>query len=318
MEIGDIEQTMAGELPAAEAPPTERLGEPGEGCPSCGSPLASDQRYCLECGYRRSASRVPYAQLLTGREADEVLPVEASGGAPPPPPQRFSPQILAGAAGAAAALLLGLGMVVGVLFGGGNDEPQTIQPVAQKAPIINITNTGGGGEAATAEFTEDWPAGESGWTVQLQTLPKSDSDAAAVDTAKSDAEGKGASDVGALDSDGYTSLKPGNYVIYSGVFTGKGAKGKAQDALKKLKKDFPEAKVVKVASADAAFGVEGETADEKVETLGDGALKDLEGSTGLEQQKKSAKLPDTIGTGGDAPETDNAKPGGGSDGEAIE
>jgi hypothetical protein len=306
------------EIGIGAAPPTEQLGHPGDGCPSCGSPLASDQRYCLECGYRRAASRVPYAQLLTGRDVDEVLPTTEASGPPPPEKPRYSPQLLAGATGGAAALLLGLGMLVGFFFGGGNDPAPVAQPVAQKAPVVNITNTGVGGEAVPAEFTEDWPAGESGWTVQLEVLPKSSSDVAAVDTAKSDAGSKGASDVGALDSDGYTSLKGGNYVIYSGVFTGKGAKGKAQAALKKLKKDFPDAKVVEVASADAAFGVEGELPEEKVQTVDDSALQDLENSTGLEQQKKSAQLPDTLGTGGEAPEEDNVEPGGGSGGEAIE
>lgn len=298
---------------------TEQLGQPGEGCPSCGSPLASDQRYCLECGHRRSASRVPYAQLLTGRDAGEVLPSPEA--APPPPPEQrpHRPQLLAGAAGGAAALLLGLGMLVGFLFGGGGEEPlPAVQPVAQKPPIVNITNTGGGGEVAAAELTEDWPAGESGWTVQLEVLPKDDADVAAVDAAKSDAQSKGASDVGVLDSDGYTSLKPGNYVVYSGVFTGKAAKGKAQAALKKLEKDFPAAKVIEVASADAAFGVAGKLPEEKVETVDDGALEDLESATGLEQQKKSAQLPDTIGTDGEAPKEDRAAPGGGSEGEAIE
>lgn len=303
----------------SETVPTQQLGQSGEGCPSCGSPLASDQRYCLECGYRRSASRVPYAELLTGREADEVLPPAEAAAAAPPDGPRHSPQMLAGAAGGAAALLLGVGILIGFLLGGAGDDPlPAAQPVAQKAPIVNITNTGGGGEAVEAEFTEDWPAGESGWTVQLEALPKDSSDVAGVDAAKAEAESGGASDVGALDSDGYSSLKPGNYVVYSGVFTGKGAKGRAQAALKKLKQDFPDAKVVEVASADAAFGVAGELPEEEVETVDDSALEDLEGATGLEQQKKSAQLPDTLGTGGEAPKEDGAEPGGGTGGEAIE
>ena len=87
---------------------------------------------------------------------------------------------------------------------------------------------------------------------------------------------------------------------------------------KELAAAFPDAKVVEVASADAAFGVEGELPEEKVETVDDSALQDLESSTGLEQQKKSAQLPDTLGTGGEAPKEDKAAPGGGSEGEAIE
>jgi hypothetical protein len=301
-------------MATSETLPTEQLGRPGDECPSCGSPLAPDQRYCLECGHRRSASRVPYAQLLIGREPEEVLPTQEPAAAPAQPPSRVTSPLLAGIAGGSAALLLGFGLLLGFLIGGAGDEPQQVAAPVQKPPIVNITNTGGGGEVADAELTEDWPAGESGWTVQLDALPKDSTDVAAVDQAKSDATSKGAADVGALDSDGYTSLKGGNYVIYSGVFTGKGAKGKAQDALKKLKQDFPDAKVVEVASADAAFGVEGELEEEKVQTVDDNTLEDLENSTGLEQQKKSAKLPDTIGTPGKAPPPDHEKPGGGDDG----
>ena len=32
---------------------------PASGCAGCGAPLAADQRYCLECGHRRAATRVP-------------------------------------------------------------------------------------------------------------------------------------------------------------------------------------------------------------------------------------------------------------------
>jgi hypothetical protein len=300
-------------MATSETLPIEHLGHPGDSCPSCGSLLAADQRYCLECGYRRAASRVPYAQLLTGRDPDEVIEREQSVATAPPARPRVPSQLMAGAAGGFAALLLGFGLLLGFLIGG-DDPPQQVAAPVQKPPIVNITNTGGGGETTEAEFTEDWPVGESGFTVQLETLPKGSTDPSAVVTAKSDAESKGATDVGALDSDGYTSLKAGNYVIYSGVFTGKGAKAKAQDALDKLKKDFPDAKVVRVASADAAFNVEGELPEEKVETVDDTALEDLENSTGLEQQKKSAQLPDTVGTGGDAPPPDNEKPGGGAGG----
>jgi len=301
----------------SDLPPTELLGQPGDGCPSCGSPLAPDQRYCLECGYRRAANRVPYAELLTGREPEEVLPAAEANEPPSSPSARIAPPILAGIAGGGAAMILGLGILLGALLGGG-EEPQQVAAPVQKPPVVNITTTGGGTPVASEEFVEDWPAGENGWTVQLEALPKDSSDVAAVDAAKTEAEGSGAADVGALDSDAYSSLKAGSYIVYSGVFTGKGGKAKAQAALKKLKKDFPGAKVIKVESADAAFDVAGELPEEKVETVDDGALQDLENSTGLEQQKKSAQLPDTIGTPGDAPKADGEEPGGGTGGEVLE
>jgi len=40
------------------------LGEHGEPCRNCGAPLAADQRYCLNCGQRRSGPRVPFEKTL--------------------------------------------------------------------------------------------------------------------------------------------------------------------------------------------------------------------------------------------------------------
>ena len=37
-----------------------RLGPDGEACATCGASLAADQRYCLNCGERRAATRVPF------------------------------------------------------------------------------------------------------------------------------------------------------------------------------------------------------------------------------------------------------------------
>jgi hypothetical protein len=40
------------------------LGPEGDSCSACGAPLAADQRYCLECGERRTAARVPFTEVL--------------------------------------------------------------------------------------------------------------------------------------------------------------------------------------------------------------------------------------------------------------
>jgi predicted amidophosphoribosyltransferase len=55
------------------------LGQPGELCAGCGVPLAEDQRYCLNCGYRRADSRVPYTEVLR-------RPAEPPGRGPRPLP----------------------------------------------------------------------------------------------------------------------------------------------------------------------------------------------------------------------------------------
>ena len=279
-------------------PPQPTFGDQGAPCPACASPLDSDQRYCLNCGRRRADTRVPYAEMLTGRSPGDVLPEEELE--QPAPPRSATPLTVAAAAG--GAFLVSLGVLLGTL--GGNEEPVRVAsaPAPQKPAniVVNANGQGdgsGGGETgASEEFKSDWPEGKSGYTVQLQALPKDD--VAAVNAAKTDAEGKGAKDVGALDSDEYTSLKEGQYVVYSGVFTGKGGKRKAGAALKGLKKKFKDAKVVQVAVDD--LGAKGETKEE-VSKVDKATLEDLENSTGEEQQKKSAKLPDTIQAPGKVP-----------------
>ena len=101
------------------------------------------------------------------------------------------------------------------------------------------TGTDAGGSnlpTANTEFQSDWPDGKEGFTVEIGSLPKQGTTGEQVEAAKSDATDKGASDVGALDSDDFGSLPSGNYVIYSGVYD---TKADATKALKAVKSDFP-------------------------------------------------------------------------------
>jgi hypothetical protein len=303
-----------------DAPPTQSLGAHGEPCPACGAPLASDQRYCLNCGRRRAGSRVPYADLLAGRAPEEVLAPAASPPPPPPPPPRRTVPAgtaLAGAGG--VALVLAVGVLIGAATTTTEEPPRPVAaaPAPQEPPVINVNATAPAESDATEEeFVSDWP-GDEGWTVQLEALPKDGTEVSEVDDAKTDAEAQGAEDVGALDSDEWPSLEPAQYVVYSGVFTGKGAKAKAQAAAKKLKKDFPEAKAVEVSAGDIP-GAQGTRPEEKVQEVDESALEDLEQATGEEQQKKSAELPETLGLEGEPPPTDNREAGGGTETQVIE
>jgi hypothetical protein len=301
-----------------DAPPTQSLGAHGEPCPACGAPLASDQRYCLNCGRRRAGARVPYADLLAGRAPEEVLTPAASQPPPPQsPPRRTVPAGVALAGAGGVALVLAVGVLIGAALNS-EEEPRQLAaaPAPQRPPVINVN--AGTPVAATEgeEFASDW-TGEEGWTVQLEALPKDETEVSEVDQAKSDAEAQGAEDVGALDSDEWVSLEPGQYVVYSGVFTGKGAKGKAQAAAKKLKKDFPEAKAVEVSAGDIP-GAKGTRPEEKVQEVDKSELEELESATGEEQQKKSAQLPETLGLEGKPPPTDDQEAGGGTDTQVIE
>jgi hypothetical protein len=284
-----------------ERPAVAPAGEP---CTECGAALARDQRYCLTCGARRRG----LGATLAGdppRAAAASPPSEPRAAVVAERPWRLDAGLVAGV----GCLLLAL--LVGVLIG--RSGRTTAEPRAAAAPqVLTIsatpTATPTAGATAPVSFTSDWPAGKRGFTVQLQTLPKSGTDAAAVAAAKQAATGKGAKDVGALDSDEHSSLPGGRYVIYSGQYADRKA---AQSALKGLKKDFPDAKVIEVATAGrtqkAATTDKTPSASESAK-----AINDLNSATGDDYSKKSAQLPKDLITPGKPPPKDNKPAGGGS------
>src|SRR6185437_14626977 len=89
------------------------VGQEGDTCEQCGSALATDQRYCLNCGWRRGEARVDYEQRLAGQGA------LANGAAPPVRAQstQWSPAFAIG-----AIALLGIFLLLGVLIGKNNNS----------------------------------------------------------------------------------------------------------------------------------------------------------------------------------------------------
>jgi hypothetical protein len=63
----------------------------------------------------------------------------------------------------------------------------------------------------------EWPAGKSGFTVVLESVPTSTGRAFAVDRAKK-ARAAGLGQVGVLDSSNYSSFHPGYYVVFTGIY----------------------------------------------------------------------------------------------------
>ncbi len=293
------------------------FGPQGEPCANCGALLARDQRYCLECGTRRAGM----GALLSDTREPRPLPAAPAPLAPLEPPRESPWRLDAGLLAGVGCLLLAL--LVGVLIGrsGSSDDAKTATP-----QVVTVAGTGaaagGAAAAAPATFTSDWPSGKKGFTVQLQTLPKSGTDAAAVAAAKQASVAKGAAGAGALDSDAYGTLTPGRYVIFAGTYADKKA---AKAGLAKLKASFPAATVVEVAeksqqaassgggsSSTAATGKE--KAPSKAEqAAGSKAIQDIQNATGKDYSKKSAKLPKTLVTPGKLPPKDNKPAGGGSD-----
>ncbi len=62
-----------------------------------------------------------------------------------------------------------------------------------------------------------WPAGQSGYTLVLTSVPAGGGRAAAVAQARK-ALAAGLTQVGVLDSSQYSSLHPGYYVVFSGIY----------------------------------------------------------------------------------------------------
>jgi hypothetical protein len=265
-------------------------------CTSCGAALAGDQRYCLECGERC----VPMSSVLAG------APGAAPAGPPAPSQPPASPPARSGGLEAfagrnpALTVIAGVGVLllamgVGVLIGRAGVGKQS-------APPAQVVTVGGGAPTSStpteAAFASDWPSGKKGFTVELQTLPQAGTTVAAVQAAKSSASGKGASSVGALKSEEFTSLTAGTYVIYSGVYT---KRAEAAKALAGLKKKFPSAKVVAVSNgggSSAGGAGSGGGAGSSIEHPAPAStLKGLEHVKGKSYEERSKNLPNVVETG---------------------
>jgi hypothetical protein len=75
------------------------------------------------------------------------------------------------------------------------------------------------GEIPAAPLTlKAWPAGRSGWTVVLQSLPATNGRAFAVAQARA-AVYSGLQDVGIIDSSQFSSLHPGYFLLFTGIYS---------------------------------------------------------------------------------------------------
>ncbi len=122
-----------------------------EACPSCGSSLLPDQRYCLSCGQRRGEPRLPIMDAVTYMNASRRPQPAAAAAAPPPQPSpRRRPSISASSSlvGVVATLVLAIG--VGVMIGrsgegrtGNTAAPQVIRVGGTAGPAATASTAGG-------------------------------------------------------------------------------------------------------------------------------------------------------------------------------
>jgi hypothetical protein len=217
---------------------------------------------------------------------------------PPGAPQRN--QTLTVIAGV-GVLLIALG--VGVLIGRAGNTKQVTAP-AQVITVAQPSASAGTSTAPSeAPFTGDWPSGTNGFTVQLQTLPQTGTSVSAVESAKTAASAKGAKEVGALESNEFSSLTAGSYVVYSGAYH---KRPEAEKALTGLRKKFPGAKVIKVSNGSSGTGG-GSGSSPGTGASGSGnspnhpappaSLNTLKGAKGKNYEEKSKSLPNVVETG---------------------
>ena len=200
-------------------------------CPRCGTPYAQDQEYCLECGLRLSAGGGLIGRLATAWR--ERLPWYPGDWIWP----ALLGLLIAIAGGAAAVAVAGSGggsKTLDVTHPGSVREPVPAPSTATVAlptvPAGTPTSTGppetptnpppSSSAAPRPGSLVQWPSGRNGYTVVLESIPTSAGRGLALQRARS-ASRAGLPQVGVLGSSLYSSLHPGYFVVFSGIYASK-------------------------------------------------------------------------------------------------
>ncbi len=209
-------------------PPGEQQGHNTLGsteCPRCGTSYEPDQEYCLECGLRLPAEARGVIPRLSGGwrrrlgwyPGDWVWP-------------SLLALLIAALAGIGAAAFVShdeqrVGYVTGTSPIGA--VPVTTAPLGTTltptstttVPTQTGTQPASPSEIPSAPLTlKAWPAGRSGWTVVLQALPTKNGRSFALAQARAAIHG-GLQDVGIIDSSQFSSLHPGYYMLFTGIYS---------------------------------------------------------------------------------------------------
>ena len=208
--------------PAAAEPPAP---DPNL-CPRCGAPHDAFQEYCLECGHRLPppGGVTTVSQTLWSRESPLWLWAAL-----------LSLLLVALIAGAIVAVAATDGDEKGFVVSTNptttntvgvitqpptftiNPGTSTIIPTTTTLPTTTqATTTTTTGTTTTGGLTV-WPPGKDGFSVFLKSVPKSQGRGPAETEARR-AQSQGLPQPGVLDSSDYSSLNPGYYVAFSGIY----------------------------------------------------------------------------------------------------
>jgi hypothetical protein len=187
-------------------------------CPSCGAPYEADQEYCLECGARLPASGTLPPGLASvfrgkGRSRRPWLGPVVGG-------------LLIAAAMTGIAILIARGtesdagnvLIATGATGFAPPTTETLTPPETGATTTETTPTTTAQEPAPPPRTlVEWPPSQNGYTVVIASMPAAGGRAQALRKAR-EALRNGLRDVGVLDSGEFSSLHPGYYVVFSGIY----------------------------------------------------------------------------------------------------
>ena len=196
-------------------------GEAGGTCPRCGAPYEAGQEYCLECGRRlpvpgevASSVRAVWERRVGRTPGDWVWPV-------------------------LVGLLIAVVMTgVSIMVARGNDDEAepilvatddtglttpTTETLPETEPATEETETTATETEPPPTTTErkelvEWPPSQSGYTVVIASIPTGSGRAEAVRKAR-EVLNSSLPDVGVIDSSEFSSLHPGYYVVFSGIYT---------------------------------------------------------------------------------------------------
>jgi hypothetical protein len=200
-------------------------GRSPDWCPRCGAAYEPTQEYCLECGERLPTNRGVVGVLAGAWQrrfpwypGDWIWPALLL----------FVLTVIATAGAVAAVSTKGPRTVVattpGLTVGQGDTVSISIATStlpAAPAPTITTgplpTAAGTAAPAPRAGGPIAWPAGKSGYTDVLEAIPVSAGLARGEARARA-AAAAGLPQAGVLDSAKYSSLHPGYFVVFSGVY----------------------------------------------------------------------------------------------------
>lgn len=208
-------------------------------CPECGVAYEPTQEYCLECGARLPTNRGVVGVLAGAWQRRFawypgdwiwptllflVLTVAATGVALAAKYEKNSnaprtiaatePRIAVGPGATPTNVPVSTQATLPV---------PTNQPTITTGPLPAAPGSAKGKVPATTTPAANpnalavWPAGKSGYTLILESLPVSGGRAAAVARARK-AKANGLQSVGVITSSQYSSLHPGYFVVFSGIY----------------------------------------------------------------------------------------------------